>query len=349
MTMRRVRVGVVGATGYSGLELLRILSQHPHVDVTYVAASKGGEQSIGELEPFLPRQVGDRRVEAFEPDAAAERCDAVFVGLPSGTAGAIALQLRDRGLTAIDLSGDLRLPRNAYEAWYRKPALLDHPEDAGAVYGLTEWQRDRIGSARLISNPGCYATAVLLALLPVVRANLYSGASPLVVDAKSGVSGAGRKPLQHLMFGELQENFYAYRIGSHQHTPEIAAQLGLPESQLLLTTQLLPVARGIFASIYVPVAARVTEAEIRDAFEQAYADARFVRVLPAGQSPQLKHVRGSNDCHIGYHLHEANGTLQVFSVIDNLQKGAAGQAVQNLNVIFGFPEDAGLHATPLYP
>jgi N-acetyl-gamma-glutamyl-phosphate reductase len=350
MSTARVRVGIVGASGYSGLELLRILAHHDGVEVTYAAGSQEGTEPLGAASPFLPAAIGSLHIESFHPDRAADLCDVVFVGLPSGTSGAIALDLWKPGKTVIDLSGDLRLPKDAYEVWYKKEAVVQQPQDVGAVYGLTEWNREQIQSARLIANPGCYATAALLALLPVVRSGLARPGMPIVIDAKSGVSGAGRKPAQHAMLGELQENFYAYKVGAHQHTPEIQAQLGLSDpASVLLTTQLLPTVRGIFISAYVPVHTPVSTDDVMVLYQNAYGNEPFVHVHPPGRYPELKHVRGSNLCHIGFHVHAEAGLLQVFSVIDNLQKGAAGQAVQNFNLICGFPETTGLLVSPMYP
>jgi N-acetyl-gamma-glutamyl-phosphate reductase len=350
MNSSRVRVGVVGASGYSGLELLRILAYHEGVEVTYAAGSRNGTEPLRDSTPFLPESIASLRTESFHPDRASDLCDAVFVGLPSGASGAIALELWKRGKTVIDLSGDLRLPKGAYESWYKKEALVQHPKDVGAVYGLTEWNRTQIQSARLIANPGCYATAALLALLPVVRSGLARSGMPIVIDAKSGVSGAGRKPAQNTLLGELQENFYAYKVGAHQHTPEIQTQLGLSDpASIVLTTQLLPTVRGIFISAYIPVHTPISADDVMVLYQNAYEEEPFIHVHPPGRYPELKHVRGSNLCHIGFHVHTASGLLQVFSVIDNLQKGAAGQAVQNFNLIYGFPETTGLRVSPMYP
>lgn len=351
---RQVRVGVIGATGYSGLELLRLLAGHPGAELTYVAASRDAPAALAAEEPFL-RGLGQLQVAAYQPDACALACDFVFVALPSGSSGAVAAELVERGLKVIDLSGDLRLPADVYEAWYGRTAPVAAALEL-AVYGLTEWRRRQVVGAVLVANPGCYATAALLALLPLAQAGILSPASPVVVDAKSGVSGAGRKAGQNALLGELADNFYAYKVGRHQHTPEIEQQLSAGTDtglRVLLTTQLLPAVRGIYVSAYVTPApggrGTLGITDYYQVYQEAYEQEPFVRLLPLSSLPQLKHVRGSNYCDIGLHLDDRTGLLQVFSVIDNLQKGAAGQAVQNFNVMNGLVETDGLLAQPLYP
>lgn len=341
----RVRVGVVGATGYSGMELVRLLSAHPGVELTYVAGHEGPVVPLAEQFPQFS-SLTSLVLEPLNVEEAAKRCQVVFVALPSGTSGEVAIALWDKGCTVIDLSGDLRLPAALYEAWYHRPAV---PVDVQrqAVYGLTEWHRQDILQARLIANPGCYATTAILALRPLLDLNLLRR-GPVVVDAKSGISGAGRKPTQAYQLAELSDNFYAYKVGQHQHTPEIEAEL-LGFEPLLLNTQLLPVSRGIFVSAYVPVEQEVDEKTLQSHYADVYGREKFVTVLPPGQVPQLKHVLGSNACHVGVSFDARSRVLQVFSVLDNLQKGAAGQAVQNMNVRLGLPEDTGLSALPMFP
>lgn len=348
----RVRVGVVGVNGYSGLELARLLIGHPGAELTYVAASKDAPGGLEEEQPFL-RGARGLRVTAHDPAVCTAACDFVFVALPSGSSGRVALELRERGLRVIDLSGDLRLPAADYEVWYGHAALPQWGLDE-AVYGLTEWRREDIRGAGLIANPGCYATAAELALLPIVnraKDELKLQSTPIIIDAKSGVSGAGRKAAESRLLGELAENFYAYKVGRHQHTPEIERQLSAAGDavRVLLTTQLLPTTRGIYISAYVQMGGAVSASQVWSLYQSCYESEPFVRVLPPGQVPQLKHVRGSNYCDIGFCVDERTGVLQVFCVIDNLQKGAAGQAVQNFNVMNGFVETSGLLAQPLYP
>ncbi|MCL6549166.1 MAG: N-acetyl-gamma-glutamyl-phosphate reductase, partial [Alicyclobacillus sp.] len=288
------------------------------------------------------------RYERYDEARCADACDVVFVALPSGVSGQIAVGLWRRGKRVIDLSGDLRLPAADYATWYGKTPV-DADAVAHAVYGLPELYRQDIRGADLVSNPGCYATAVLLGLLPVIQAGLNAH-GPIIADAKSGVSGAGRSPATNNLLAELAENFYPYRVGRHQHVPEIERHLfahgGGP---LVLTTQLLPVVRGIYVSAYVSVRDGVTQETVQDAFARRYEGEPFVMVQPPQTPPALKHVRGSNACHVGAVLDERSRTLQVFSALDNLQKGAAGQAVQNLNLMCGWPETAGLTASAVYP
>ncbi|WP_026962923.1 N-acetyl-gamma-glutamyl-phosphate reductase [Alicyclobacillus herbarius] len=349
MKENKVRVGIVGATGYSGVELMRLLAQHPRVSLTYVAGNHQETRAVSAEHPYLPGFT-DLTIEPYCREDAVERCEVVFVALPSGRSGAIAGELWQAGRIAIDLSGDLRLPRDLYEQWYKREAVGDTLL-ANAVYGLTEWNREALREARLVANPGCYATAVLLPLLPLMRSGLIQRDEPVVVDAKSGVSGAGRKATTSSMLAELSENFYAYKVGQHQHTPEIETQLARVgfAGQLLLTTQLLACVRGIFVTAYLKPKAPLRDADVYAVLLDAYRDEPFITVHEPGDFPQLKHVRASNRCHIGYRVDERTGTLQVFSVIDNLQKGAAGQAVQNFNVIYGFVETEGLAGLPVYP
>lgn len=356
----KVRVAVVGAAGYSGQELLRILVSHPQVELVYVAGSQDSDQTLVEMFPYL-YGIKNLTIRKFSVEECAERAEAVFVALPSGVSGEVAAALWKQGKRVIDLSGDLRLPGDIYQSWYEKSPVAS--EVVGeAVYGLTEWHRHQLHSASLVANPGCYATTVLLGLLPLMRRGLVQPGSPLIVDAKSGVSGAGRNAVLRHQLGELAENFYPYRVGRHQHIPEIEQELNRVALQsaaaggiaadlyrVLLNTQLLPVVRGIHASSYVMVDRDTSIAEIYQTYQEAYEGEEFVQVLAPGAVPELKHVRGSNQCRISMAMNERTGLLQVFSVLDNLQKGAAGQAVQNFNVMYGFPESMGLGQMPVYP
>lgn len=341
-----LRVGVVGATGYSGLELVRLLASHPYADLAYLAGSRARSEEWMREFPHL-RNLSGLTVEPFDVDVCVARCDVVFLALPSGESGRIAAALWQRGRRVIDLSGDLRLPGDVYEAWYGKTPVEGDVWSA-AVYGLTEWQRGALRTATLIANPGCYATATLLALLPAVRSGLYAPDAPIIVDAKSGVTGAGRGAAVQNLFSEMTENFRPYRVGRHQHTPEVERLLGTP-GRLILTTQLLPVNRGIYASCYIPLSDGDAAARAVEVYQETYANEPFVHVLPPGEWPELKHVRGTNLCHLGLYVDRDRKVLQVFSAIDNLQKGAAGQAVQNFNVMCGVPEDAGLSVWPMVP
>ncbi|MCY0887050.1 MAG: N-acetyl-gamma-glutamyl-phosphate reductase [Alicyclobacillaceae bacterium] len=340
-----VRAGIIGVTGYSGTELLRILLHHPHLEVTYLAARQvTAATPVGTLLPSFAACSGTLLVHPFCETDCVHACDVVFVALPSGVSGDIALSLSNKGVVVIDLSGDLRLPKEVYEQWYphRSPLPADQ---APPVYGLSEWFSHAVTGATLVSNPGCYATAVELALLPIVQSPWMDARQSVVVDAKSGTTGAGKSPAAHLTFSEMTENFLAYRVGRHQHLPEIEqtlTQLTGKSVSICMTTQLLPVARGIFATCYVPLVGPVSDLELRTLYEDAYRETVFVSMLPPGSWPDLHSVRGTNQCLLSIHVDARNNMLQVFSVIDNLQKGAAGQAVQNCNRIFGWPEISGL-------
>jgi N-acetyl-gamma-glutamyl-phosphate reductase len=317
------QVGVFGATGYTGQELVRLLAAHPQVRVAFTTGSTRGH---------VPHEAGLERA-----------ADAYLLALPHGVAAAYAARLRAERPHApvIDLSGDLRLPDvPAYRAWYGQ----DHaaPELLGrAVYGLTEVNRERLRGALLVSNPGCYATSVLLPLVPLLARGLVD-ASDIVVDAKSGASGAGRTPREDLLFCEVAGDFSAYAPGrAHRHVGEVEAVLDAATGQQVTLTfcpHLLPVKRGILSAIYVRTSHRA--AQLAEALSAAYADEPFVRVV-AGAPPRLSDVERTNDCRISVH-DAAPGRAVVFSAIDNLVKGAGGQAVQNLNLALGLPETAGL-------
>ncbi|QQE80668.1 N-acetyl-gamma-glutamyl-phosphate reductase [Alicyclobacillus sp. SO9] len=342
-----VRVGIVGASGYSGAELVRILHHHTGTTVSYIAGNHSEDQSWSQLRPYLPG-YNDLFMDEFDLDVCMKRCDVVFVALPSGTSGKIAAELWKAGMPVIDLSGDLRLSAAEYERWYKQRPL---PDDAlkAAVYGLTEWNRYNIREAKLVANPGCYATAILMGLKPLQKLEAVRRDLPILVDAKSGVTGAGRKPRVSGLYAELNNNFYAYKVGEHQHTPEIERHLGW-KSSVLLTTQLLPMPRGIYASAYIHLSDTAMRFDdVSELYQSVYENDPFVTVHSFGTFPEIKHVQASNRCHIGLHVDKRTSVLQVFSVIDNLQKGASGQAVQNMNVMLGFKETEGLEMLPVYP
>ncbi|ACV58251.1 N-acetyl-gamma-glutamyl-phosphate reductase [Alicyclobacillus acidocaldarius] len=347
--MSNVRVGIVGPTGYAGMELVRLVAGHPRMTLVYLA---GSGARTGPLDAHLPHLhvLADALppVEPLDVHKAADLCDLVFVALPSGESGRVAWEIAqaglDRGVKVIDLSGDLRLPPEAYEAWYGRPPL---PREAiaQACYGLPERHRESIREASLVANPGCYATACALAVLPL--GNLLADVKgPIVFDAKSGVTGAGRAPKEHLHLGELANDVYPYRVGQHQHTPEIEQALG-GAVRVLLTTQLLPIPRGILVCAYIPIPPDEAPM-VYDRYASFCEREPFVRLLPDGQLPHIKAVNGTNECHLAVRWDERSRLLQVFTAIDNLGKGAAGQAVQNANLMFGWPEREGLNLVPLW-
>ncbi len=324
------RVGLAGATGYAGQELLRLLARHPYASLRY-AMSSGASGTPRRL-PKLAR-IWDEPVGGLDVEALAAGTDAVFLALPEAAAAEVAPVLVARGVRVFDLSGAFRLSDAAARGtWY--PATAAIPE--GTVYGLTERNRAAIADARLVSCPGCYPTAALLALEPLAEAGLLAG--PVIVDAKSGVSGAGKTPSERTHFSENHGSVSAYNVFHHRHGAEMEQELGRP---VTFVPHLVPLDRGILETIYAPVVAGTTAAAIEQAFEAAYADAPFVR-LTGDHLPEIKHVAHTNFCDIGWKLDAPTGRLVLVSAIDNLVKGAAGQAIQNFNVAFGFDERAGL-------
>jgi N-acetyl-gamma-glutamyl-phosphate reductase len=340
----RVPVAVLGATGYTGVELLRLLARHPRVDLAYLSSEQYRDRPVDDVYPFLTGLVGGT-LRPPEPDAVARSAEIVFSALPHAAAAPVVRDLVQRGRRVIDLSADFRFRDAAvYGRWYGEhpaPDLL-----AQAVYGLPEVYRDRLRSARLVAVPGCYPTGALLGLVPLARAGLLT--EPIVIDAKSGTTGAGRGAKVEQLFAEVNENFRPYAIGAHRHGPEIEQELraagaaGVP----LFVPHLLPVSRGILSTMYV----RACERPALDAiFSRAYADEPFVVLRGDGPPPELREVRGSNRCAIGWRWDAASGQAIVITAIDNLGKGAAGQAVQCLNLMLGLPETTALEAGALVP
>lgn len=342
-----ISVGIVGGTGYTGAELLRLLAQHPGARVTVLTSRKEAGVRADALFPQLRGHI-DLPFSAPDPAKLAQ-CDVVFFATPHGTAMEMAPALVAAGVRVIDLSADFRLRDPVvFRHWYgMEHQAVDLLEEA--VYGLPEVHREQIAQARLVANPGCYPTAVQLALLPLLREACIE-TNGIIADCKSGVSGAGREAKLGSLFCEASDTFKAYGVSGHRHWPEIRQGLatiaGAPVG-LTFVPHLLPLIRGIHATVYARL--RVPFREVQTQFEQAYVDEPFVDVLPAGSHPETRHVRGANTCQIAAHLAPDGETLVLLSVIDNLVKGAAGQAIQNLNLMFGFDERAGLDTPPLAP
>jgi N-acetyl-gamma-glutamyl-phosphate reductase len=329
-TRKLIRVAVAGATGFAGQELLRLLSRHPNVTITVATGSQA--TSTPRRLPSLAK-IWDGTVVPL--NAAAFAADAVFLALPETASAELAPALLSSGLRVIDLSGAFRLRDSAARAkWY--PATPPLPD--GVAYGLTEFELEAIASAKLVSNPGCYPTASLLGLLPLQRAGLLQNGTDIVIDAKSGISGAGKAATDRTHFSENHGSVAAYNAFGHRHTPEMEQALGQP---VTFVPHLVPLDRGILSSMYVRIAPGTTATEVAEAFERAYKHAPFVR-LTGDALPEIKHVAHTNFCDIGWKLDAATGRLFVVSVIDNLVKGASGQAIQNFNVMFGFDQKAGL-------
>jgi N-acetyl-gamma-glutamyl-phosphate reductase len=359
--VKAIRVGILGATGYVGAELVRLLERHPDVRIAGLAARNREGLPVGEA--FAHLAETGHRIDGALPDAG--EMDVVFIALPHGQAASIAPDLVARGVCVVDLGADFRLPdASDYREFYGldhpapellpggpgRPATDGHGAVSAAVYGLPEVHREAIRAARLVASPGCYPTAALLTLAPLARAGLVGD---VVIDAKSGVSGAGREPKVEMLFGEANESVRAYGIGGHRHLPEIRSQLRdlgvAPEglAGLIFTPHLMPMTRGMLVTCYVRPPRSTAQTELDDIYTAAYEDEPFVRVTP--QAPATKAVTGSNLARLFVRLDERSGWILAMGVIDNLVKGASGQAVQAMNLAFGLPETAGLDQLPLYP
>jgi N-acetyl-gamma-glutamyl-phosphate reductase len=346
MAKEALKVGIVGGTGYTGVELLRLLVQHPHCELKAITSRQEAGQSVAALFHNLRGRVELKF--ATPAKAGLNRCDVVFFATPNGVAMEQARDLLDAGVRIIDIAADFRIKDAAlWEKWYGTKHTC--PELLGeAVYGLPEVNRARIREARIVANPGCYPTSVQLGFLPLVEAGIVDS-EHLIADAKSGVSGAGRRAEVHTLLAEASDNFKAYGIPGHRHHPEIAQ--GLAEAagravNLIFVPHLTPMIRGIHATLY----ARLTgKADLQSLYEKRYAKEPFVDVMPPGSHPDTRSVRGANTCRIAVHQPDGGDIVVVLSVIDNLVKGASGQAVQNMNIMFGFPETAGLDQLALVP
>ncbi len=344
-----IDVSIVGATGYAGAELLRFLTQHPGVRVRgIIGASKAGKPITEVLPSFRGVLEGD--VQAFDADRVADESQVAFCALPHGASAGIVSELRDRGLVVFDLSADFRLrDADVYAEWYGEHRA---PQRFGqATYGLVELYRESLRTADLIAVPGCYPTAAILALAPLVKAGLID-ASGIVVDAKSGVTGAGRSPSAKTHLPECAEGIRAYKIGAHRHGPEIDQELtalGPDAIRVLFTPHLVPMSRGILATAYAMAKPETTTDACIAAAEALYADSPFVSVLDAGQSPDTLWVRGSNRAHVSYQVDARTGRVIALSAIDNLAKGTASQAVQAMNIRFGFDEATGIGGVAQWP
>jgi N-acetyl-gamma-glutamyl-phosphate reductase len=346
----KIKVGIIGATGYAGAELVRILSAHPQVELVALVTQSYGGKAFCEVYPHLYKYV---MLECRELDlpALADKADVVFAALPHGHAVPVAGEVLGRGKKFIDLGADFRFGRrDVYEQWYK----VEHSGEKlleQAVYGLPEIHRDKIRSASLVGNPGCYPTSVILGLAPLLRNGLIDPGS-IIIDSKSGVSGAGRGLSLGTHFSEVNENFRAYNVGVHRHTPEIEQELSKLAGEdvvVSFTPHLTPMNRGILSTMYAGLKQEMTLEQVRSVYEEFYRSEFFVRLLPPGILPQTKAVTGSNHCDIVPVVDPRTGRVVVISAIDNLIKGAAGQAVQNMNLMFGLPETTGLDRPGLYP
>ncbi len=342
-----IKIGIVGGTGYTGVELLRLLAMHPQADVRTITSRKDAGTKVADMFPSLRRRYDL----AFADPAAADLkgCDVVFFATPHGVAMAQARELVGAGVRIIDLAADFRLADPAvFERWYKMPHACPDLL-AESVYGLPEVNREAIRKARIVGNPGCYPTAVQLGFLPLIEAGLVD-TGHLIADCKSGVSGAGRKAELNLILPEAGDNFSAYGLKGHRHLPEVLQGLNRASEKpvrLAFTPHLVPMIRGILAALYAPLLR--TDVDLQALYEKRYATEPFVDVMPAGSQPETRSVRASNDLRIAVHRPPDTDLVLVVAVLDNLVKGAAGQAIQNMNLMFGLAETTGLMAPPVLP
>lgn len=345
-----IKASIIGSTGYTGVELVRLLSTHEAVELVALTTQSYEDQAYDQVYPSFKGYI-DKKCVAQDLPELISQSQVIFVALPHGHSVPVVREALKQGKKVIDLGADFRLNnKEVYEQWYG----MEHTgEDllGQAVYGLPEIHREAIGKAQLIANPGCYPTSVILALAPALKHGLIDPAS-IIIDAKSGVSGAGRKLALSSHYGEVNENVNAYGVAGHRHTPEIEQELSkLAGKELLVsfTPHLMPMTRGILSTIYAQAKNDFSPEELREIYEEFYQDEPFVHLLPPGQWPHTKWVAGSNNCHLNLTLDSRTGRVIICSAIDNLVKGASGQAVQNMNLLFGLPETTGLKFPGLYP
>lgn len=344
-----IKVGIIGASGYTGVELARILSDHPDIELTLATSRQHKGKPLAEVFPSLQGKT-DIICADGEMHEMAAQADVFFTAVPHKTAMEIAPALLAAGKKVVDLSADFRLRDPAvYEQWYQPHTAKQYL--AEAVYGLPELYRREIGAARLVANPGCYPTSVILALAPLLKAEAID-ADSLIVDSKSGASGAGRSAQVATLYCEVSEGFRAYKVGEHRHTPEMEQEIselcGRPVT-ISFTPHLLPMARGILSTIYARMTKPLTQEELHELYIVFYRNEKFVRICRPAALPATQFVRGSNFCDLGFKFDPRTGRIVILSAIDNLVKGAAGQAVQNMNIMCGFAETAGLETAPLFP
>jgi N-acetyl-gamma-glutamyl-phosphate reductase len=344
-----ISIGIVGASGYTGMELARLLCHCPDVKLTVATSRQYKGKKLADVYPNLTGLV-DIVCEDLQTEELADRADLFFTAVPHQTAMAIVPGLLQAGKKVVDLSADFRIHDAAvYEKWYQKHTAREYLGEA--IYGLPELHRQQIAAARLVANPGCYPTSVILGLAPLLKAGVIDPET-LVADSKSGASGAGRAAQTGTLFCEVTEGFKAYKVASHRHTPEIEQEISeLCQKQVVIsfTPHLLPMSRGILSTIYAKMNKSMTDDKIYGLYDSFYKEEPFVRLCPKGSFPATQFVRGSNFCDLGFKVDERTGRIVILAAIDNLVKGAAGQAIQNMNLMSGLPETKGLMAVPLFP
>jgi len=344
-----IKVGIYGASGYTGQELLKILVRHPEAEVVALTSRKYTGMPVSDVYPAFTGLTKQSYIDA-SADEVASRCDMVFLAVPHGQAMEVAPRFVQQGVKVVDLSADYRLRDVAvYEEWYRPHTSAEFLSQA--IYGMPELYRSEIKDATLVANPGCYPTGAILGLAPALRGNVIDTAS-IIIDSKSGVSGAGREAQVGTLFCEVNEGFKAYKIGAHRHTPEIDQELSSlagGEVSASFVPHLVPANRGILSTIYARLTADISYTDVLEMYQSFYGEEPFVRVYGDGMYPNIAYVKGSNYCDIGLVLDAKKRRVIIITAIDNLVKGAAGQAVQNMNLMCGFPEDMGLQLVSLFP
>jgi N-acetyl-gamma-glutamyl-phosphate reductase len=345
----KTKVGIIGATGYTGVELLRLLLLHPEVEVTALTSQKYAGVPIDQVFPSLMKHL-QMKCEELKVDQVSKKTDFIFTAVPHKTAMETVPLFYRQGKRIVDLSADFRFrDGGVYEKWYQKHTAVDLlPE---SVYGLPELHRDKIRNAKIVGNPGCYPTGALIGLIPLVKKGMVS-LENIVIDSKSGVSGAGRDVVLESLFCEVNEGVKAYKIFEHRHLPEIEQELSEMTQKRVAVTfvpHLIPMDRGILTTLYLLLTKKWKTEEVLNTFQEHYQKEPFIRIHSKGKLPNTKDVRGSNYCDIGVKVNEADGRAVIVTAIDNLVKGASGEAVQNMNIMLGYPETMGLEALPLSP
>jgi len=344
-----MKVAIIGATGYGGIELIRLLEQHPYFSIASLHSFSQVGECITNVYPHF-QNVLVHTLKEINAEEIKKKAEIVFLATPAGVSGELTPKLLAVGLKVIDLSGDFRMKDPLiYEQWYKRAAAKEEVLSE-AVYGLSEWKRPEIQNTNLIANPGCFATAALLAILPLVRSGMIEEDS-IIIDAKSGVSGAGKTPTTMTHFPELYDNLHIYKVNEHQHIPEIEqmlAEWNREAKPITFSTHLIPISRGIMVTLYAKVKREMEIEQLQKLYEETYEQSAFIRIRTQGEFPSPKEVRGSNYCDMGIAYDERTGRVTVVSVIDNMMKGAAGQAIQNANIVAGLEETTGLQHMPLY-
>jgi N-acetyl-gamma-glutamyl-phosphate reductase len=344
-----VKIGIIGASGYTGQELVRLLARHPRVEIAYATSERFAGAAIADIFPSL-KGIVDLRLNELSIERITAEADFIFTALPHGTAMAAVEACIKAGKKVVDLSADFRLKDpDLYERWYDKHSCPDLLQKA--IYGLPELYRDEIKKGQLVANPGCYPTGAIIALAPLLEEGMISP-SGIVIDAKSGVSGAGRNPSLTNLYCEVAEGLKAYGVAKHRHAPEMEQELSSQAGEdvhILFVPHLIPISRGLLSTIYACTSEKLSTEQAYEVYQRRYGKEPFVRLCSPGIFPSTVEVRGSNYCDLGIMVDQRSGHLITISAIDNLIKGASGQAVQNMNLMCGFPETMGLEQIPLAP